>query len=109
MKKIPEYLWSQFKYFLINPFWQAKVVWFLICPAVLINGFIWYLYIKFYKDLIGVVPISYSLAVVVLNVFLANIIYRKQTLVSLSLLSSGILIQIIFLIFLKLFAISQAF
>ena len=73
------------------------------------NGLIWYLYLKNYKDLIGAVPIGYSSAVILLNIFLANITYKKEFLVSSILISMGLFVQIIYLIFLKFFAMSQAF
>ena len=109
MIKLLKSIFKQIKYFIVNPLWISKVGLPLILVSLSLNGLIWYMYIKGYKDLIGLVPISYSLAALILNIFLANILYRKEILISIILLSSGLLIQIIYLIFLKFFAMSQAF
>ncbi len=85
------------------------MVWLLVGVSLLTNSAIWFLYIKFYRELIGIIPISYALAVLILNIFLSNIIYRKQTLICFILLGGSALVQILFIIFLRLFAMSQAF
>lgn len=77
--------------------------------TIALNGLIWYSYLKFYHDLIGFVPIAYSTAVFVLNVFLAVPVYKRESLASYILLTAGLFIQIIYLVFLRFFALSQAF
>jgi len=109
MKKFLNYFWQQIKFFLINPFWLSLWSIGLILIILLLNGWVWFLWIKKYQDLIGLMPISYAAAVGALNIFLANLAYRKESLVSFILLGAAILIQIIYLIFLKFFAMSQAF
>lgn len=80
----------------------------MIIITAILNGLIWFLYIKNYQDLIGITQISYALAVMILNIYLANIVYRRVALASMVLLSTGLIVQIIFLVFLKLFALSQS-
>lgn len=109
MKKFFQTIWLQIKYFFVNPFWVQKMVILLVTITLVLNGSIWYLYLKKYTGLIGFVPISYSSAVLLLNIFLAAIIYRKETLVSFVLLGTGLTIQIIYLIFLRFLAMSQVF
>lgn len=109
MKKILQYIIQQIKAFIINPFWLNGGAILLIILTLAVNALVWYLWIKKYQDLIGVVPISYSSAVIVLNIFLGNLTYRKETLVTFILLGTGLIIQIIYLIFLRFFAMSQAF
>lgn len=109
MKKLFATISNQIKHFFLNPFWFSKATLPLIILAVILNGLIWYLYLRHYKSLIGIVPIGYSSAVIVLNIFLANITFRKEVLASIVLLGIGLSVQLIYLIFLKFFAMSQAF
>jgi len=109
MKKNLMYLWQKIKEFFINPYWANWTVILLIFLSVLLNGLLWYIWWKKYQDLVGVVPISYSSAVLILNVFLSNLSYRKEALVNFVLLGTGLLVQIIYLIFLRFFAMSQTF
>jgi len=109
MKIFFKTIWAQVKYFIVNPFWVNKFNIILIILTAIANVFIWYLYLRKYGNLIGILPISYSSAVVVLNVFLAAIIYRKELAASYILLGTGIFIQVVYIVFLKFFAMSQAF
>ncbi len=107
--KMFQSIWRQIKYFFVNPFWLSGAVLILMVFAILINAAIWYLYIKNYRDLIGIVQIGYSSAVLILNILLGNIVFRKEKLISIILLSAGLIIQILFIIFLRFFAMTQAF
>lgn len=109
MKKFFSKIWAQVKYFIVNPFWVNKINIILIILTIIANAFVWYLYLKKYHFLIGMVPISYSSAVLMLNVFLASIIYRKELAASYILLGIGMFIQVVYLVFLKFFAMGQAF
>ena len=109
MKKLFITILNQFKHFFLNPFWSSKATLPLMIISVILNGLIWYLYLKRYNALVGVVPIGYSSAVIILNIFLANITYRKEVLASIVLLGVGLSVQLIYLIFLRFFSMSQAF
>lgn len=109
MKNFFKKIWAQVKYFVVNPFWGNKYSILIIILTLALNGLVWYFYIRKYSVIIGVVPISYSSAVVILNIFLAGVIYRKEIAASYILLGTGIFIQIIYLVFLKFFAMGQAF
>lgn len=107
--KIFKYVWQKIKEFILNPFWLNWASILLIVLTLALNGLIWYFWAKYYQDLIGIVPISYSSAVLFLNIFLGNLTYRKETLVTFILLGTGLIIQIVYLIFLRFFAMSQTF
>jgi hypothetical protein len=109
MKKLFKTIWAQIKYFIVNPFWVNKFSILLIGLNFVLNGLIWYLYLKNYQSMIGFVPIAYSSAVILLNIFLAAIIYRKEISASFILLGAGMMIQLIYLVFLKFFAMGQSF
>jgi hypothetical protein len=109
MKNFFKTIWPQIKYFIVNPFWINKFNIILITLTIVANFFIWYLYLKKYGNLIGIVPISYSTAVVMLNIFLSAIIYRKELAASFILLGTGIFIQVVYLVFLKFFSMGQSF
>jgi len=75
----------------------------------LLNGLIWYLYLKFYKTLIGYEPIIFSSAVLILNLCLSAVVYKREAIASYILLSTAFTVQIIFIVFLKFLASTQAF
>lgn len=109
MKKTIIYLWQKLKEFILSPFWLNRGVILIIAATLALNGLIWYQWLQKYQDLIGIVPIGYAGAVALLNIVLGNLSYKKEPLVTFVLLGAGVLIQIIYIIFLKFFVMSQAF
>ena len=55
--------------------------------------------------MMSVVSVGYSSGVVILNLFLGNLVYDKEEIISLIIVGIAVLIQIAFLVFLKLFAL----
>ncbi len=109
MKKIIIYFLTQTKRFFVNPYWIDWRILIFMIPTFILNALVWYLWARYYQDLIGVVPIGYAAAVALLNIFLGGLSYRKEILVTFVLLGTGLLIQTIYIIFLKFFAMTQAF
>lgn len=109
MKKILSYILKQLRYFFINPFWVKWQVLVILVISVLTNGLIWYLYLSSYKSYVNLTPIIYSLGVLILNLFIANLVYPKKEIVAYILISLGLIIQFIILIYLKIALMSGAF
>jgi len=102
MKKTFSYLFSQFKYFIINPFWKEIPILILIFVPFILNGLIWFLFLTRYREILDFSPIIYSSAVLILNLILANMIYRKKSFFAYVFLCVGLLIQLFFLFFLQM-------
>jgi len=109
LKKILNYSLHQIKYFIFNPFWTSWISLTVLAITVILNGFIWYEYIAKFHMMINLTPIGYTSAVLILNLFLANISYPKQNLLSFILLGTALLIQIFFIFFLKITFLAGAY
>lgn len=109
MKIFFKFIFDRIRNFFVNPFWMSLASLLIVFLTLLLNGLVWYLYIKQYRNIIGYEPISFSSAVFLLNLFLAAIVYKRETLASYILLSTGLTVQIIFIVFLRFLAMSQAF
>lgn len=109
MNKFLSFCKIQLKYFFLNPFWTKWAVWAISAAALAGNGFVWYFYLAKFSNLIELTPVVYSSAVLGLNLFLADIIFPKEPLASYSLLGVAVLIQLLFLVFLRFFIVSQVF
>jgi len=81
----------------------------VLTVTVILNGFIWYEYIARFNMMVNLTPIGYATAVLILNLFLANISYPKQNLLSFILLGTALLIQIFFIFFLKITFLAGAY
>lgn len=101
MKKILSYILAQLKYFFLNPFWTSWIILVIIVLGLGLNGYIWYFYLVRMQALTGLTPVGYASGVLLLNIFLADISYQRQVILSWILLSTAVLIQIIFIVFLK--------
>ena len=75
----------------------------VIILGLLSNGYIWYFYLVKIHSFAELTPVGYASGVLLLNIFLADISFPKQIMLSWILLSIALLIQIIFLVFLKFF------
>ena len=53
----------------------------ILVPSILLNIIIWYLYLSYYKNIVSNTSV-YSSSVLILNIFLADIVYPKKNLVS---------------------------
>lgn len=91
----------KFRYFFINPFWFSKASWFILGFTLIGNAAIWFFYLKQYHFGIGLTPIVFSSAVIILNLFLAVIMRPKEIISSFVLLSTSLLIQVLILIFMR--------
>jgi len=96
---------SKIKYFFTNPFWRSIPVVILLVLAIVLNCLIWFFYSRYGRDMMSVVSVGYSSGVVILNLFLGNLVYDKEEIISLIIVGIAVLIQIAFLVFLKLFAL----
>lgn len=109
MKSFFKFIFDRIRNFFVNPFWKSLPSILVLIFTLALNGLIWYLYLKQYRSIIGYEPIAFSSAVVLLNLFLAAIVYKREALASYILLSTGLTVQIIFVVFLRFLAMSQAF
>lgn len=100
MKKFGNYILGQLKYFFVNPFWITFSVLVILAVSFIADGLIWYLYWGKYREIINIIPIGFSSSVLILNLFLANITFPKEKLISYILLSTGLMIQLFILFFL---------
>lgn len=101
MKKIIKFILPQLKYFFLNPFWTSWIIIVILIISLVLNGLIWYLYLGKYHEVINLTPIGYSSGVLMLNLFLAAIIYPKQRMISFIFLGTNILIQLFTLFLIK--------
>ena len=97
MSKIKDNIKLQIRYFFINEFWKNIPILAIVVLLLILNWTAWYLYMTKYREVVGITPVLYSSAVLLLNLFLAVITYRKQVVVSYVFLGSATLIQILFL------------
>ncbi len=109
MKKIFHYLFSQLKFFILNPFWKTWVILVIVTATVILNVLIWYSYVTKFHVLVNLTPIGYSSAVFLLNLILADIVFSKSQLVSFILVGIGLLIQVLIIVFLQMSLFSGAF
>jgi hypothetical protein len=109
MKKNLFNLFSHIKNFFTNRFWQTFLVWIILGLTLLAHAAIWYFYFSSLKSIIGITQIFYSSGAIILNLFLANLVYEKESLASFILLGVALLIQILFIIFLKVLLVPHGF
>jgi hypothetical protein len=109
MHKVYNYIILQIKYFFINHFWRTLVVLAIIIVSIILNGIIWYKYLSFYKMIVSSTPVIFSSSVLILNIFLADIIFPKRELAAYILLLSSLVIQIFILYYFKIAYFSGAF
>lgn len=109
MKNILKFINQQFRYTIFNPLWKSSAILIILGLSILTNGLIWYFYLTKFRSTVGPVAIYYSSAVILLNLFLALIIYPKQKLVSFVLIGCILLIQAIIFVFLKISSLTGGF
>lgn len=109
MKTLLKFISDRIRNFFINPFWKSIASLSIVFISSILNGLIWFLYIKYYRSLIGYEPIAFSSTVVLLNLFLATVVYKRESLASYILLSTALTVQIIFIVFLRFLSVTQAF
>jgi len=102
MKKIIKFILPQLKYFFLNPFWTSWINIVILVISLALNGLIWYLYLGKYHEIINLTPIGYSSGVLLLNLFLAAVIYPKQKMISFIFLGTSLLIEIFILFLIKI-------
>lgn len=73
----------------------------VIILGLALNSYIWYFYLVKLQSMAGLTPVGFASGVLILNIFLADISFPKQIILSWILLSTALLIQIIFLVFIK--------
>lgn len=74
----------------------------VIIISLLIDALVWYLYLTKYNQILHLTPIGYASGVLILNIFLAAVIYPKQQMISYILLGTSLLIQVYILFLLKI-------
>ena len=109
MSHFLSFIKKQLKYFFINPFWKDRIIWVILAITIILNVVIWYKYIKYEKTIIDLLPIVYSTAIFILNLFLSIISYPKKDLIAYVLMGAGLLIQIFFLYYLAIIKLAGVF
>ena len=81
----------------------------IILFSLLTSGAVFYFYFANFKHTVGPIAIYYAGAVLILNLFLAAIVFPRQKFISYILLGAGLLIQIIILVFMKVASMTGGF
>jgi len=95
--------------FIFNPFWRSWGVVVILALSLALNGLVWYTYYQVIHHSLGFTPILYSSGVLLLNLFLANIIYRKEPLASFILMGLSLIIQAFIYIFMRITFLMSGF
>ena len=100
---------NQFLFFAVNPFWKKWPILVIIAVSIAINIFIWYEYLKHYREIVNLTPMGYASAVLLLDIILADISYPRKDIAAYFLVGTGLLIQLFFLYYLKIASLQGAY
>lgn len=99
MRKIFEIFKGILRGLVKNPFWQSGQVWLSFGLSLVINGLLWYIYVVKIRQ--NPLPFIFSSGLIFLNLILANFIWNREKIASLFLIHTGLLAQILMLIFIR--------
>ncbi len=99
MKKILSILFATIREFIKNSFWRSWYVLVILVISLALNGVLWYIYMIRIEE--NPIPFIFASGLIGLNLILANLIWEKEKLVSILLISVGLLVQILMLIFIR--------
>ncbi len=99
MKKIFSFLWGTVKNFFLNSFWRTWPILLIIVLSLALNAILWYIYELKIKQ--NPLPFFFASGLIILNLILANFLWNKEKLASVFLLSTGLLVQFLMLMFIR--------
>lgn len=99
MKKIYLSFLNILKDFIFNSFWQSKGVLLIIGLSLILNGFLWYIFLS--KIKINFVPFIFASGLIFLNLIIGNFLWEREKLASYFLILVGLFVQILMLIFIR--------
>jgi hypothetical protein len=109
LKRILYILKKQLQFFFLNEFWRNFVNLGLIFLSLVSNAAFWYFGLTKFKNLIEWPIFFYAGGVLLLNIVLAVISYKKFPLASYSLLGCMLIVQFFLLILLRFIVISKSY